>query len=164
MSELVLYRDIYYTLYPGKVDAPLDLQPHEGETQPTVYTAADHVALMYDALGDPERFSQLSNLRAADFPIRPGHFMMFGDNSPRSKDGRGWYTQDQLDPNIPGKGWDPNLRESWEVPEKLLIGKAFFVYWPHARPFGPDIRLGRDLPHPLPTLYRTHGNDSVSSR
>ncbi|MCY2965848.1 MAG: S26 family signal peptidase, partial [Planctomycetota bacterium] len=43
-------------------------------------------------------------------------FLMLGDNSPRSNDGRGW-------------------REPYSVPRKLLIGKAFCIYWPHAVPF-----------------------------
>ena len=73
---------------------------------------------------------------------------MLGDNSPQSKDSRGWSTRDQL-LLYPEDGWDPNLRESWEVPEALLIGKAFFVYWPHAKPFGPDIRLTQDIRIPF---------------
>ena len=31
----------------------------------------------------------------------------------------------------------------------MLIGKAFFVYWPHGKPFGPDIRLSRDFRLPF---------------
>ena len=40
-------------------------------------------------------------------------------------------------------------RASWEVPRALLTGKAFFVYWPHGKPFGPDIRLSRDFRIPF---------------
>jgi signal peptidase I len=106
-------------------------------------------------LADPARFADLGNLKERDFEIRPGHFMMMGDNSPRSKDGRQWNTADQLRPDFPEYGWDPNHRESWEVPETLLIGKAFYVYWPHGKPFGPDIRLSRDFRLPFrPYLER----------
>jgi signal peptidase I len=38
-------------------------------------------------------------------------------------------------------GWDPELRQTWEVPRGLLVGKAFFIYWPHAVPFWPSIQL-----------------------
>jgi signal peptidase I len=62
--------------------------------------------------------------------------MMMGDNSPRSKDSRGWDSSDLA--------WDPSNRQSWEVPRTLITGKAFYVYWPHGVPFGPDIRLNRD--------------------
>ena len=56
---------------------------------------------------------------------------MLGDNSPRSKDSRGWGSDDSA--------WDPIDRKSWEVPRQLLTGKAFYVYWPHGVPFWPDI-------------------------
>jgi signal peptidase I len=45
--------------------------------------------------------------------------------------------------------WRKEDRSSWEVPRSMLIGKAFFVYWPHGKPFGPDIRLTRDLRLPF---------------
>ena len=61
---------------------------------------------------------------------------MLGDNSPRSKDSRGWDSSDLA--------WDSSNRKPWEVPRNLLTGKAFYVYWPHGVPFGPDIRWGRD--------------------
>ncbi len=51
-------------------------------------------------------------------------FLMLGDNSPRSNDSRGWQTTSV-------------------VPRRLLIGKAFFVYWPHAVPF---LNGGRGFP------------------
>jgi signal peptidase I len=40
-------------------------------------------------------------------------------------------------------------RESWEVPRALITGKAFFVYWPHGKPFGPDIRVSPDFRLPF---------------
>ncbi|MBS0264358.1 MAG: signal peptidase I [Planctomycetes bacterium] len=51
-------------------------------------------------------------------------FLMLGDNSPRSNDSRLWAP--------------PHT-----VARHLLIGKAFFVYWPHAVPFLND---GRGFP------------------
>ena len=81
-------------------------------------------------------FPALTSAKSREFAIRPGHYMMMGDNSPRSKDGRAWDTLDQG----PG-GWDPDERASHEVPESLLIGKAFFIYWPHGKPFWPNLRI-----------------------
>ena len=46
-------------------------------------------------------------------------------------------------------GWDTSDRASWEVPRNMLTGKAFFVYWPHGKPVGPDIRLSRDFRVPF---------------
>jgi signal peptidase I len=51
-------------------------------------------------------------------------FLMLGDNSPHSSDSRVWQT-------------------THAVQRHLLIGKAFFVYWPHAVPFLND---GRGFP------------------
>ncbi len=146
VSRLVLNRDIYYTLDPGRSDyGNLDLRRPDDRA---VDTPAERAAAIFDALADPSRFSELANLPPRDFPIRPGHYMMLGDNSPRSKDSRGWSTMDQLRLH-PDFGWDPNHRESWEVPESLLIGKAFFIYWPHAKPFWPNIRVTDNLRVPF---------------
>ena len=58
---------------------------------------------------------------------------MMGDNSPSSKDSRAWEDRD--------RDWGATDRETWEVPRQLLTGKAFYVYWPHMAPFGPDIQI-----------------------
>jgi signal peptidase I len=71
--------------------------------------------------------------------------MMLGDNSSWSRDGRAWTRVDQTTPTAPDRGWDDSGRESWEVPESLVIGRAFSVYWPHFRPIWPAFRLGPDL-------------------
>ena len=140
VSDLVLKRDIYYTLDPTHADVEsLDLE------HPLPRTCRE----FFDWLGDPERFGDLAGLQPHDYPIASGHYMMLGDNSPWSRDGRAWSRDDQLDPHRPGRGWDGSGRESWEVPEALLIGKAFCVYWPHPVPFGPTIRLGRDTRLPI---------------
>ena len=90
-----------------------------------------------------------------DYPIAPGHYLMLGDNSPWSRDGRAWGRADQIDPARPDRGWDDSGRASWEVPERLLIGKAFCVYWPHLKPVWPNLRLGPDLRIPaLPYVGR----------
>lgn len=152
VSDLVLKRDIYYTLQPGPSDySSYDLR-RPGDRE--VRTAADRAAAMYDVLADPSRFEELARPRSHDFPIRPGHYMMMGDNSPRSKDSRGWGQNDRngyYDPilNTQVEGWASEPRESWEVPEGLLIGKAFFVYWPHGHPFWPNIQLTPDFRVPF---------------
>lgn len=221
VSDLVLKRDIYYTLDPGKWD----------------YSSLGLVSST--TLSDPSEFPLLKDLPWAEFPIQPGHYMMLGDNSPRSKDGRGWGLLDRhwdaagyelrLIPHagaasdLPERGRgevvvadvrgvlhlrifdregrlaadtdetrlarqashlahlrrllddlrdepdpspatraeivnaaisaaafdDSGRREKWEVPESLLIGKAFFVYWPHGKPIWPDIALSKNLRVPF---------------
>ena len=74
---------------------------------------------------------------------------MLGDNSPWSRDGRAWGRKDQIDQDDPDSGWDDSGRESWEVPESLIIGKAFCVYWPHLKPAWPEFRLGPDQRFPV---------------
>jgi signal peptidase I len=136
VSGLVLSRDIYYSLEPARSDLDgLELD----DPLPT-----DPVAL-FDWLSDPARFAAFGRLRPRDFPIAPGRYLMLGDNSPWSRDGRAWHRTDQVDPDRPAQGWDDSGRERWEVPEALIIGKAFCVYWPHLKPFGPTLRLGRDV-------------------
>jgi signal peptidase I len=143
LERLVLSRDIYYTLDPAEPDyANLGDAQFEAER-------------LYEILADPSRFRMLAPRPARDYPIRPGHYLMLGDNSAWSRDGRAWGRTDQIDPSRPGQGWDGSGRESWEVPERLLIGKAFCVYWPHPKPVWPRIRLGEDICLPgLPYIER----------
>lgn len=136
IGRLVLLRDVYYTTDPTRSDFDaVDLDTP---------VPNDPVAL-FDWLADPRQFRAFARLKPRDFPIGPGRYMMLGDNSPWSRDGRAWSRADQIEDDDPERGWDRSGRERWEVPEALLIGKAFCVYWPHLRPFGPTVRLGRDV-------------------
>jgi signal peptidase I len=145
VSDLVLKRDIYYTLFPGRSDYSQSGEMHYPKTP----------VELFDLLSDPAHFAALGELRSHEYPIAPDRFLMLGDNSPRSKDSRGWDNHDRYDPDNPEYGWDPSNRASWEVPRALITGKAFFVYWPHGKPFGPDIRLSRDFRIPFrPYLER----------
>jgi len=144
VDRLVLKRDIYYTLEPA--------EPDYSNLEET--SRIDSSALLV-LLSDPARFSGLAHNPPRDYPIGPGHYLMLGDNSPWSRDARAWGRADQVDPDLPGSGWDHSGRASWEVPESLLIGKAFCVYWPHPKPVWPRIRLGADLRLPiLPYIER----------
>jgi signal peptidase I len=149
VSDLALYRDIYYTHsasgweYPGAASTGSE----QWWSNPDLWDAIRH--------SGPVKFGWLG----------PDDFMMMGDNSPCSKDGRLWdkgadswalrvprvgdhrVTDDELRKMVAERpGGDVVLAPYHVVRRQLLIGKAFFVYWPHAVPFGPyqtDIRLGR---------------------
>ncbi len=141
VSGLVLKRDIYYTLDPGQNDY---LTYASDPRRPR--TAAE----LFDLLADPARVAALGPLRwSNDYPIGQDRFMMLGDNSPRSKDSRGWSDSDRIDPSSPEHGWDSTGRKPWEVPRSMLTGKAFCVYWPHGKPFGPSFRLSPDFRVPF---------------
>ncbi|WP_337174136.1 signal peptidase I [Paludisphaera sp.] len=130
-SGLVLKRDIYYTQTPGYTDyGPVwdDREPRRPSE-------------LFDFLSDPSRFPNIARVRAEEFELGYDRFLMMGDNSPRSKDSRGWDSSD--------RSWDFLDRQTWEVPRSLITGKAFFVYWPHGVPFGPSFRISHDFRVPF---------------
>jgi signal peptidase I len=138
VDRLVLKRDLYYSLEPAEPDySNLDV------------SARFDSSAFFDLLSDPARFSGLERHPAREFPLGAGRYLMLGDNSPWSRDGRAWSTSDQIDADRPGQGWDQSGRRSWEVPEALLIGKAFCVYWPHTKPVWPRFPVGADTRLPI---------------
>lgn len=79
-----------------------------------------------DRLADPERWAE-RYLRdwekdQLELRIEADHYLALGDNSPRSSDSRMWGADKQT------------------VPREYLVGKAFFIYWPHGVPFLNDGR------------------------
>ena len=129
VSDLVLFRDIYYTQTPGDWD----------------YTGLG--IFRGSILSETHEFAAIGNLKPTDYAIHPDSFMMLGDNSPRSKDSRGWTLLD--------RNWDDGDRQAWEVPRELLIGKAFFIYWPHGKPVWPNYPLTRNFRVPFrPNIER----------
>ena len=97
VSDLVLKRDIYYTQTPGEIDY--------GRVFARDYPRSP--ALLLDFLGDPSNFPRFSEVGEQDFNLAKDRFMMLGDNSPQSKDSRGWDTTDF--------DWDKvSNRKSWE--------------------------------------------------
>jgi signal peptidase I len=131
VSGLVLKRDIYYTVNPQQTDYGSSWDQRVPKTP----------VELAKLLADPEAVAALGPLPWVDYRIREDNFLMLGDNSPRSKDSRGWRDAD--------RAWDPEERQPWEVPRKLITGKAFCVYWPHGKPFGLDIRVMHDFRVPF---------------
>ncbi len=133
VSDLVLKRDIYYTQQPGHNDYVFNRWDISRPPRTPVELA--------ELLADPAKVSAFGTLGYNDYSVSKDGFLMLGDNSPRSKDSRAWTDAD--------RDWDSSDRLRWEVPRKMLTGKAFCVYWPHGKPFGPDIRIWPDFRIPF---------------
>lgn len=99
------------------------------------------VGLYRDLFYEPAQFG-LGGPGLATHPhetakLGPDQFFVLGDNSPSSKDGRLW---DQIDEDVAAQ-IDPTVGV---VPRELMLGKAFFVYFP--APFSAGGRI------PVPNL------------
>jgi signal peptidase I len=64
--------------------------------------------------------------REARFELKAAEYLMLGDNSPRSQDSRVWPNQER------------NAERRHAVPRSALVGRAFYIYWPHGIPFMND--------------------------
>ena len=117
VSDLIVYRDVYYRAERTDDDG----FGHDQEFQRSTHYLA---ALVNDPLAWNREYE--SHHQAAVFaPLAADEYFMLGDNSPRSQDSRLW----------------PNERGAVHrhaVKENALVGKAFFLYWPHGVPFGND--------------------------
>ncbi|MGL4942738.1 MAG: S26 family signal peptidase [Thermoguttaceae bacterium] len=122
VSDLHIERDIYYiaagpmssdfdricdTLYPS-FRAPLMRPRYSRRGQ----SAEEQVANFFS---QDSQWNELGKTQRIEFSLGADEFLMFGDNSARSKDSRLW-----TDDGIPSP-----------VPRELLIGEAVLVYWPH---------------------------------
>ena len=79
---------------------------------------------------DPEAWADAyiedaDEMDSLEIEIGPDEYVALGDNSPRSLDSRLWGDGQQT------------------VPRKFLVGKAFYIYWPHGIPF---MNQGRGFP------------------
>ena len=120
VAHLQIHRDIYYRS--SHVEQPQDFSPW-GHEQDEWSPCSAHPHLR-SLLSDPVRWNESYKacMRDAKFELGPDEFLMLGDNSPRSKDSRLW-------------GNDRRAQHRHAVPRSALVGKAFFIYWPHAQPF-----------------------------
>jgi len=87
---------------------------------------------------DPEKWSEVYENHSRELGERTliipeDHFLAFGDNSPQSNDSRMWDAGHET------------------VPRKFLVGKAFWIYWPHGVPF---MNSGKGFPV---TYHYQHG-------
>ena len=117
VSDLLIERDIYY-----RADFPMgDPRFHGNKRFERDLTRYLH---------DPESWAEVylqnaDRLDILDIEVGEDHYLALGDNSPRSRDSR---------------LWEEGMRS---VPRKYLVGKAFWIYWPHGVPF---LNGGRGFP------------------
>lgn len=124
VNHLRVLRDIYYVAdnydplqrtY-GPVKDYKELPPHRNDMLP------DHLI-----------HGKFPETRYVDFPLHADQFFALGDNSPKSKDSRLW------------TAIDAHGQLEYYVHRDLLLGKAMFIYWPHAwaPDWAPAARLGQ---------------------
>ncbi len=148
VSGLVLKRDIYYTGGPGSLD-----YTDPELNWPRSRDGEENFREIFGILSDPAKFPMLGGLRSKEYAVGRGRYFMMGDNSPQSSDSRHWSHMDADGDNrkaLRVEPWaDRDFRQTWEVPESHVIGKAFFIYWPHGVPFWPAIPINRDFLFPF---------------
>ncbi|MBX3415350.1 MAG: hypothetical protein KF708_21885 [Pirellulales bacterium] len=110
------------------------------------YSPADSIAglsrsALVDFMSQPDRWPAMRRRRGMEFTLGPEQFFLLGDNSPRSQDGRLWV-------------------DDCFVDRSLIVGRALFVYWPHAweAPYSFSVRaFGREMTLPFYPNFRRMG-------
>ena len=124
VDRLRLYRDIYYRSEKAR-------EPSMAADPDYSKESTNQLELLA-SVDDPRAWAEVYSQTAHEvvFPLGPDEFLMLGDNSPRSKDGRLW-------------GNTRAAKHRHAVPRSALVGKAFYIYWPHGVPF---LNNGRGFP------------------
>ncbi len=116
LRDIELDRDLYYgaaMLFSG---APTESGMHPNPGHGVLFKQGD------DVWGEP-------------FPIEADQFYCLGDNSPLSGDSRLW---EMVDPWVRSEMLADDPTPVGVVPRELMMGRAFFVYWPAPFALGPD--------------------------
>lgn len=143
--DLVLYRDIYYRdeAYRNERFDSTDRR-WLVDNWAEVYREAD----LQNKLSMPEEwyltYTEGRSDRDADvgrmvtYELGENEYLMLGDNSPRSQDSRLFSQGARV-----ARG---DTFSRFAVPGDAIVGKAFFVYWPHGQPF---LNEGKGYAFPL---------------
>lgn len=133
VSDLKIRRDIYYRNEILKVVAP-------GGTEGYMEKEVDNEGNLVRNLDSPDEYGQNYEkmLRAQEqesgehmlYVLDDDEYLMFGDNSPKSKDSRLFDHYSR-----PSRGVNSHR---YAVREKDLIGEALCIFWPHGIPFMND--------------------------
>lgn len=130
VNHLLIQRDIYY-----RGEQVIDALTRAAN--PLSRAEIDDPTGLLQHRDDPRSWSELYDKTAEEavFTLGPDEYMMLGDNSPKSKDSRLWGNQ-------------RGAPRRHAVPRSALVGKAFYIYWPHGVPF---LNKGRGFPDEGPS-------------
>ncbi len=109
VSNLKIQRDIYYIASTRPTESLCDLEV------PPFSLRDVSESTIHRVFSTPALWTRFGKTRTKTFELGKDEFLMLGDNSAQSKDGRLW-TVDGI----------PHY-----VKREMLIGEALFVYWPH---------------------------------
>ena len=119
VSRLRLERDVYYRADAAGPPASEEFRGSSGYLRAALSDPEEWGRRYLDGLTDPQTPGRR-------FVLGDDEYFMLGDNSPRSKDSRLW-------------GNTRHAQHRHAVPATALVGKAFYIYWPHAIPlFNPN--------------------------
>lgn len=120
VSHLQILRDIYYQS--SHEQQSQDFSPFSSHLEE--WSPCSSHRHLRSLLANPAAWwdSYQACQREARFELGPDEFLMLGDNSPKSKDSRLWEN-------------DRRAQHRHAVPRSALVGKAFYIYWPHGQPF-----------------------------
>lgn len=118
VRHLRITRDAYYIALPQAIREPLCDCPNNPHLFPNVTPEK-----LASFMSRPEQWTVWEDRLHSYFELPDDGFLMLGDNSPNSFDSRFW-------------------GGNFVVHRELLVGRALFVYWPHAWSIWPHMRLG----------------------
>lgn len=136
LSNISLYRDIYYVA-----------REREGSSEMSDFVEDSRYGMAVctpplELGSDPDLWDAFQKMRYVEFRLDTEgvrQYFMLGDNSTNSADCRCW-TYPSYDPRR-----NQYLTEYY-VPESLLVGEAYYVYWPHSwKPFWPNWKKFRKI-------------------
>jgi signal peptidase I len=108
VHKVQLWRDTYYTV-------TVHGNPSDSRAVRELLGDPRVEQELHKLLSNPDQWDGFRDLPCTTLYVQPGHYLCLGDNSPESSDGRSWGL----------------------VPERLLLGRALFVYWPLFSRAGP---------------------------
>ena len=146
VSHLRVERDIYYR---AEIINPAMAQTHPDRPSVLHEVGTETVELRLHDLADrPKEYGDLYYDSVAWFddlsrrlrwlPLGEDEFLLLGDNSPRSSDGRLWSNH-------------RGAEHRHAVPREALVGKALLVFWPHGLRLG-NVENGQPQGWTIPFL------------
>lgn len=115
LSHLKLFRDLYYIAAPNPSPNRFAMNDFKNGLLPYDTSSAKE---MEDFYRNPSRWlNHFADRNRLEFDLDKGQYFAMGDNSSHSEDGRFWENK--------------SLGTPYYVDESLIIGKAYYVFWPH---------------------------------